>query len=267
MAELIASFLSNFGLLFSDAGCCSKQKVKLKNINFCGFEELLNNKTKKVLNEKKKISNFINICNSKEGYSISKYYLDGCIKKKDVIYNIEGSNLNKSNNCSIYMNNREDDESNTVIDLDNEILIGNFQFNSSRDDGKSSFDNNQYSINYDENNLEIQRMNKNTDEKIKRLKNSSNDLYENESINNSSSNKKNTTDKNYNYIISKQNAKKTNMLSNDKSKNRKKNLFSYPTTTTKFNFPLSHPSGSYKDAASDASSEFFSVVSNLKSNI
>ncbi|CRG95311.1 conserved Plasmodium protein, unknown function [Plasmodium gallinaceum] len=263
MSEYIASFLANFELLICHTNCCSKQKFKFKNYNFCGFDILLNNKSEKVLNKTNKVNNFINIYKSKKGYNVSKYYMDGCIKKKDVIFNLEGSNLNENNNCNIFMNNRDNDELNTVIDLDNEILIGNFQFDYCNGYDKPLSNNEEHFINCNKNNLEIHKMDKNTGKAIERLKSNINDIYKTP-INNRSLNTKKNTDQIYNFVISKKNTKKTNTILNDKFTNDKENIFSNSTISTKNKPPLSHPDSSYKDIASDTSSEFFSVISNIK---
>ncbi|KJP89712.1 hypothetical protein AK88_00672 [Plasmodium fragile] len=131
MASRLKSLLCNVGKFPCDPDCLSTETCENGGINFCDA----------VLNGIKPLDECFTTSSSDHGYKyqdssdISKYYFDGCIKKEGLVYKLEPSNLSARNLCPALVGDRTDyhpngqeQASNSVIDLEDEVLIGNFPF-------------------------------------------------------------------------------------------------------------------------------------------
>ncbi|ANQ07933.1 Uncharacterized protein PCOAH_00020140 [Plasmodium coatneyi] len=133
MASRLASLLCNVGKFPCDPNCLSGGKCEDGGINLCEIVSDGMNK-RKTLDECFTTSSSDDRYKYQDSSDMSKYYFDGCIKKEGFVYKLEVSNFNASNICPALVRDRSDynrngnEEVSSVIDLEDEVLIGNFPF-------------------------------------------------------------------------------------------------------------------------------------------
>ncbi|CAI7720220.1 PhIL1-interacting candidate PIC4, putative [Plasmodium vivax] len=147
MASRLTSLLCNVGNLPCDLDCLSTRKCEHGGINLCHLASIGMNKGK-TLDDCLTASSSDDRYNYQDSSDMNKYYFDGCIKKEGFVYKIEASNLNARNMCpglapdrDDYHPNEEEENSSNVIDLDDEVLIGNFPFGCLREVAQGSMNN------------------------------------------------------------------------------------------------------------------------------
>ncbi|ETW52243.1 hypothetical protein PFUGPA_05856 [Plasmodium falciparum Palo Alto/Uganda] len=160
MKELVSSFLNNLSQVSSELSCCKNKKFHVDNVSLCGIEDVLHNRDRSSLIDKEKINTLMelykneNIYESYEEYDIDKYEK---IKNNNILKNMGGNKLNVCNACLFCNNNNSQNHMNknknvseninNVIDLDDEILIANFPFNSLRDVENLTYTNSEHTLN------------------------------------------------------------------------------------------------------------------------
>ncbi|GAB66249.1 hypothetical protein PCYB_084100 [Plasmodium cynomolgi strain B] len=166
MASRLTSLLCNVGNLPCDPNCLSTRKCEHGGINLCDLTSIGMNR-RKSLNDCLTTSNSDDRYNYQDSSDMNRYYFDGCIKKEGFVYRLETSNLNPRNMCPElvhdrvdYHRNEEEEVSSNVIDLDDEVLIGNFPFGCLREVAQrslNSLDNGNSRVIITERNLRITR--------------------------------------------------------------------------------------------------------------
>ncbi|SOV10782.1 conserved Plasmodium protein, unknown function [Plasmodium sp. gorilla clade G2] len=160
MKELVSSFLNNLSQVSSELSCCKNKKFHVDNVSFCGIEDVLHNRDRSSTIDKEKINTLMelykneNMYESYEEYDIDKYERT---KNNNILKNIGANKLNVCNACTLCNNNKKNNQNyknknmseniNNVIDLDDEILIANFPFNSLRDVENLTYTNSENTLN------------------------------------------------------------------------------------------------------------------------
>ncbi|SOV73889.1 conserved Plasmodium protein, unknown function [Plasmodium sp. gorilla clade G3] len=188
MKELVSSFLNNLSQVSSELSCCKNKKFHVDNVSLCGIEDVLHNRDRSSLIDKEKINTLMelykneNIYESYEEYDIDKYERR---KNNNILKNIGGNKLNVCNVCSFYNNNNNSQDHmnkkknvseniNNVIDLDDEILIANFPFNSLRDVENLTYTNSEHTLNNKEYSYIKSSIDLDLDQQIKNQKKNNN---------------------------------------------------------------------------------------------
>ncbi|SPJ08512.1 conserved Plasmodium protein, unknown function [Plasmodium sp. DRC-Itaito] len=192
MKELVSSFLNNLSQVSSELSCCKNKKFHVDNVSLCGIEDVLHNRDKSSLIDKEKINTLMELYKNENIYeSYEEYDIDKCerIKNNNILKNVGGNKLNVCNVCLFCNNNNNNNNNsqdhmnknknvseniNNVIDLDDEILIANFPFNSLRDVENLTYTNSEHTLNNKEYSYIKSSLDLDLDQQIKNIKNNNN---------------------------------------------------------------------------------------------